>query len=120
MIVDAGEECPARRRAGEGGKTRFKLGFMRCCAAPGKIVRRDGDENLAFAGAENLLEGQMTFAFFGFEISRREELAKPAIGGTVGRVGYSFKPIDGYEPCSDQKFYFSIPRLIKGAHHAGK
>jgi hypothetical protein len=93
---------------------------MRCCAAPGKIVRRDGDENLAFAGAENLLEGQMAFTFFGFEISRREELAQPTIGGAVGRVSDDLKPIDGHEPRSDQKFYFPISRFIKGAHHAGE
>ena len=84
------------------------------------IVRRDRDQNLAFAGVENLLEGQMTFAFFGFEISRREELTKPAISGTVGRVGDHLKPIDGHEPRSDQKLYFSISRLIESAHHAGK
>ena len=84
------------------------------------IVRRDRDQNLAFAGVENLFEGQMAFALFGFEISRRDKPAKPAIGRAVGRVGDYLEPISGHEPRSDQKFYFSILRLIKGAHHAGK
>src|ERR1700733_15347060 len=83
-------------------------------------MRRDRDQNLAFAGVENLLEGQMAFAFFGCEISRREKLAKPAIGGAVGWIGNGFEPINGDEPRSDQKLYFSISRLIKSAHHAGK
>jgi hypothetical protein len=82
--------------------------------------RRQRDKNLAFAGTQNLLEGQMAFAFVGLEIGFGQESAKPSVGLPIGRVGQHLETVDGDQPRADEKFYVSVLGFVIGAHHAGK
>ena len=50
MIMGAGEKSAAGRGCGQGAETGGEVS--------NRIVRRQRDKNLAFAGAENLLEGE--------------------------------------------------------------
>src|SRR5580692_3206451 len=83
--------------------------------------RRNDDENLIFAGIENLLEGQVTFSFLGFAIAYSQKLTKPSIRLTIFRISQHLETVDGHEPGADDEFdgcaFFPLPI---GAHHAGK
>ena len=83
-------------------------------------VRRQRDKYLAFAGAENLLEGKLAFAFLGLEIARSDEAAEPAIGGAVGRIGQHFKAVGSDQPRADEELDVALARFVVSAHHAGK
>ena len=65
--MDAGKKRAARRCAGQGGEA-----FGEVISHVEYVSRRQRDEHLAFARAENVLEGQMAFAFLGLEIARGE------------------------------------------------
>jgi len=82
--------------------------------------RRQSNKNLTFAGIQNLLEGEVTFAFLGLEIAFGQKLAKPSISLAIGRIGQHLKTIDGDEPGADDKFYGSVLGFVIGTHHAGK
>ncbi len=83
-------------------------------------MRGDNDKNLAFAGGENLLEGERAFAFLGLEIARGDEAAEPAIGRTVGRIGQHFEAVAGDQPRADQELDVSLAGFVVSAHHTGK
>ena len=83
-------------------------------------MRGDNDKYLAFAGAENLLEGKLAFAFLGLEIARSDEAAEPAIGGAIGRIGQHFEAVTGDQPRADEELDVALARFVVSAHHAGK
>ena len=82
--------------------------------------RRHRDKNLAFAGAENLLEGELAFAFLGLEIARGDEAAEPAVGRAIGRIGQHFETVAGDKPRADEELDVSLAGFVVSAHHAGK
>ena len=104
MIMDAGEESAARRRAGQGGEALGESGHSDPrLRGRRQRQRRQRDQHLAFAGAENLLEGQMAFAFLGFEIAFGQKPAEPAVSRAIGRIGEHLETIDGDEPHADDE-----------------
>ena len=86
-----------------------------------KCLRRQGDEYLAFARGEDLLEGQMAFAFLGLEIALRQKPAETAISLAIRGIGENLETIDGDEARADEELdAFSFFPFVIGAHHAGK
>jgi hypothetical protein len=84
-------------------------------------LRRNNDKNLAFAGIQNLLEGQMALAFLGLEVGFGQESAKPSVSWAIGRIGQHLETIDGDEARADDELdVFSFFPFAVGAHHAGK
>ena len=121
--------CSAKRCTADPGSFQTRrLRRSRVCSAPfaSLVLRRaretggGSNKNLAFAGVQNLLEGQMTFAFLGLEIALRQKLAEPPISLAIGRIGQHLETIDGDEPRADEKLYGSVLGFVIGAHHAGK
>ena len=82
--------------------------------------RRYRNEHLTFARGENVLKGQVAFAFLGFEIARGDEAAKPAIGSAIGRISQRLEAIDRHQAGADEKLYLPVFCFVIGAHHAGK
>src|ERR1700733_4822480 len=136
MIMGAAEKGPARRRARESSQAfeeRFIAVILRCDPRLGrgeprrataasfearatrghlrmtvKIRRRQRDKNLAFAGAGDVREGQMTFAFLGLEIAGAEEAAEPAVSRPVGRIGEHLETVDRDQARAAEGVFFSF------------
>src|SRR5271169_2752820 len=70
--------------------------------------RRQRNQHLAFARAENVVESQMAFAFLGLEIARGDEATKAAVGRAIGRIGNRLETVDRDQAQADDEFYFSF------------
>ncbi len=84
------------------------------------ILRRNDNQHLAVAGAENVFECEMAFALWSFPVSRSEQAAEPAVSLPIDRIGDHLETVDRDQPGADQKFDGAVLGLVIGAHHAGE
>ena len=122
MIMHAGEERAARRRADQSGEA---FGESVISALPRKRESRRS----RFAGRANTVGGGNAMniwpslaprisskvrwhsPFLALRLPVGEEPAEPAIGLAIGRIGQHLETVDGHEPRADEKldvFCFSL------------
>ena len=62
---------------------------------------RNGDEDLALGGGDDLLEAEMALTLGGAPVALRQQAAQPAVRGPVGRVADRFEAVAGHETRAD-------------------
>src|SRR5204863_9289058 len=65
---------------------------------PRELPRRDGDEDLALARSDHLLERELALALDGAPVACREQAAQPPVSGAVGGIADRLEAVRGAFP----------------------
>ena len=82
--------------------------------------RRQGDEDLALARRDHLLEGEMALPLDGAAVAGGEQAAQPAVGLAVGRIAGRLEAVRRDEPGADQQPDLVLLGRPMRPHHAGQ
>ena len=93
-----------------------------------ELPRRDGDEDLALARGDHLLERELALAFDGAPVAGREQAAQPPVSRAVGGIADRLEAVGGAGPglrAGDEARSRQAADLVllgrpMRAHHAGQ